>query len=128
MAHLDPIVFVGARASQIWPLILGDAIENWDIAQLERYADYKLDHPTPYGQCVFPGTKSSFCPEERGLSLAVASNTDLKSGESNELWKLSEILSYFDHHFSAMDCIACKPHPAVYEKAWSCAGTGKSRL
>lgn len=124
--HLDPLVFVGARASQIWPLILGDDIENWNIDQLEKeYADYKLAHPTPYGQCVFPETKNVLSVlKERGLSLAVASNTDLS--EVNRALTEAGILSYFDVIFSAMDCIACKPHPAVYEKAWTALGTGKS--
>lgn len=124
--HLDPLVFVGARASQIWPLILGDDIENWNIDQLEKeYADYKLAHPTPYGQCVFPETKNVLSVlKERGLSLAVASNTDLS--EVNRALTEAGILSYFDVIFSAMDCIACKPHPAVYEKAWTALGIGKS--
>ena len=120
--HLEPVVFVGARASQVWSLILGKDIEKWDISKLEaEYARYKEHHPTPYGRCVFPEAKEVLSRlKERGIALAVASNTDLS--EVKRALKEAELLSYFDAIFSATDCVACKPHPAVYEKAWAALG------
>ncbi len=40
--HLDPSIFVGGRASQIWQRILGDDYDNWDVPALEEeYRVYK---------------------------------------------------------------------------------------
>ena len=126
VAHLDPRVFVGARASQIWSLILGEDMENWDLPQLEaEYAQYKKQHPTPYGACVVPEAKEVLSQlKEKGLSLALASNTDL--AEIKRALTEAGILSYFDAVFSAMDCGACKPHPAVYEQAWAALAVDKA--
>lgn len=126
VAHLDPRVFVGARASQIWSLILGEDMQNWDLPQLEaEYAQYKKLHPTPYGTCVFPEAKEVLSTlKNQGFLLALASNTDL--AEIKRALTDADILSYFDAVFSAMDCGACKPHPAVYEQAWAALAVDKA--
>lgn len=126
LEHLNPLIFVGARSSQIWSLILGDDIGKWDIPKLEAdYADFKSLHPTPYGDCVFEEAKEVIpFLKEAGFSLAVASNTDLD--EVKRALTESGLLSYFDRVFSATDCEACKPHPAVYEKACQALGNLKS--
>ena len=126
VAHLDPRVFVGARASQIWSLILGEDMQNWDLPQLEaEYGQYKKLHPTPYGTCVFPEAKEVLSTlKNQGFLLALASNTDL--AEIKRALTDADILSYFDAVFSAMDCGACKPHPAVYEQAWAALAVDKA--
>ena len=126
VAHLDPRGFVGARASQIWSLILGEDMQNWDLPQLEaEYAQYKKLHPTPYGTCVFPEAKEVLSTlKNQGFLLALASNTDL--AEIKRALTDADILSYFDAVFSAMDCGACKPHPAVYEQAWAALAVDKA--
>ena len=126
VAHLDPCVLVGARASQIWSLILGEGMENWDLPQLEAaYAQYKKQHPTPYGACVVPEAKEVLSTlKNQGFLLALASNTDL--AEIKRALTEAGILSYFDAVFSAMDCGACKPHPAVYEQAWAALAVDKA--
>ena len=126
VAHLDHRVFVGARASQIWSLILGEDMQNWDLPKLEaEYAQYKKLHPTPYGTCVFPEAKEVLSTlKNQGFLLALASNTDL--AEIKRALTDADILSYFDAVFSAMDCGACKPHPAVYEQAWAALAVDKA--
>lgn len=125
LKHLNPAIFIGGRASQIWSLILGDELKKWDIPRLEaQYVAYKKSHPAPYGQHVFPEVKKVISDlKEMGFFLAVASNTDLT--EVMRALTEAEILSHFDAVFSARDCVACKPHPAVYEKAWDASGVSK---
>ncbi len=57
--HLDPSIFVGGRASQIWQRILGDDYDNWDVPALEEeYRVYKEKRPTPYAERIFPEVKA----------------------------------------------------------------------
>lgn len=126
IAHLDVKVFVGGRSSMLWELILGEAAENWDIPALEeRYQLYKEAHPTPYGELVFPEAKKVIpALRNKGLKLVVASNTDREDIE--RALKEAGLSTYFDAIFSATDCTACKPDPAVYEAAWESLGVPKS--
>lgn len=123
--HIEPAFFVGGRASQIWPEILGADYKNWDIPALEKeYSDYKSNHKAPYGEVVFSDAKRVLSTlKDRGIGLAIASNTDRDEVER----ALSEagLLTYFDVIFSATECRACKPDPEVYEKAWQALGQTK---
>ncbi|HFI0419633.1 TPA: HAD family hydrolase [Streptococcus suis] len=126
--HLEPSIFVGGRASQMWKRILGDDYENWDVPALEEeYCIYKENRPTPYAERVFPDVRGSLERlKDKGLPLALASNTDKADIER----ALSEagIAKYFDHVFSGMDCQAPKPHPAVYEQAVQALGVAKEAV
>lgn len=128
IAHLDSKIFVGGRSSQIWPLILGETIDDWDIPTLEvQYKQYKEAHPTPYGERLFPEVKEALSAlRKKGLTLVVASNSDRQEIERG----LTEagISSYFDAVFSAIECGACKPHPAVYEAAWAHTAFPKDKV
>ncbi|HFI0239909.1 TPA: HAD family hydrolase [Streptococcus suis] len=123
--HLEPSIFVGGRASQMWKRILGDDYENWDVPALEaEYRLYKEERPTPYAERLFPDVRDSLERlKNKGLPLVLASNTDKADIER----ALSEagIAKYFDQTFSGMDCQAPKPHPAVYEKAVQALGVDK---
>lgn len=126
--HLDPSIFVGGRASQIWKRILGDDYDNWDVPALEEeYRVYKEKRPTPYAERIFPEVKAVL---ERltiqGIPVVLASNTDCSEIERALLD--AGIRSHFSHVFSAMDCEAPKPDPAVYVKAASATGVAKSDI
>ncbi|MBY5033542.1 HAD family phosphatase [Streptococcus gallolyticus] len=120
--HLAPSTFVGGRASQVWELILREDIVNWDIDQLsQEYAAYKEEHPAPYKELVFPDTKKSLQTlVDMGLELVIGSNTD--KSDVQKAIEDAEIAPYFKKVFSGTDCIACKPHPAVYQKAQAYLG------
>ncbi|MGT2910323.1 HAD family hydrolase [Streptococcus cameli] len=123
--HIPPAFFVGGRADQIWPEILGDSYENWDIPTLEvAYNSYKEKHGAPYATCLFPDVKETLQQlKGKGIKIALASNTDRNDIER----ALDEagIRSYFDAIFSATECRACKPDPEVYERAWESLGVAK---
>ncbi|MGT2753633.1 HAD family hydrolase [Streptococcus ovis] len=123
--HIDPAFFVGGRASQIWPEILGSDIDQWNVPALEKeYEDYKTKHGAPYGELVFPDAKVVLSVlKEKGLRLALASNTD--RGEVERALQEAGIYEFFDAIFSATECHACKPDPEVYEKAWAYLGQSK---
>ncbi|WP_105209971.1 HAD family hydrolase [Streptococcus suis] len=123
--HLEPSIFVGGRASQMWKRILADDYESWDVPALEEeYRIYKENRPTPYAERIFPDVRESLERlTTKGIPLALASNTDKEEIER----ALSEagIAEYFDWTFSGMDCQAPKPHPAVYERAAQALGVDK---
>ncbi len=125
---MDPSIFVGGRASQIWQRILGDDYDNWDVPALEEeYRVYKEKRPTPYAERIFPEVKAVL---ERltiqGIPVVLASNTDRSEIERALLD--AGIRSHFSHVFSAMDCEAPKPDPTVYMKAASATGVAKSDI
>lgn len=124
--HIEPAFFVGGRASQIWPEILREDYEKWDIPALEKeYASYKESHRAPYGSVVFPDAKQVLSSlKEKGIDMAIASNTEREEVER----ALTEagIRSYFEVVYSATECRACKPDPEVYERAWRALGYSKA--
>ncbi|HFI0632407.1 TPA: HAD family hydrolase [Streptococcus suis] len=126
--HLEPSIFVGGRASQMWQRILGDDFEKWDIPALEEeYRLYKEKRPTPYAETIFPDVKDTLERLSRkGLPLVLASNTDKE--EIDRAISEAGIAQYFQYVFSGMDCHAPKPHPAVYEKAVQALGIDKDDI
>ncbi|MGT2951271.1 HAD family hydrolase [Streptococcus cuniculi] len=126
VAHLNPAIFVGGRANQVWKLVLQDDYDNWDIPALEaEYKEYKEGRQTPYKDCLFPDVPRVLASlKEKGIELALASNTD--RSEIERALTEAGIRSYFSHVFSGTECKACKPDPEVYEKAWSALGFAKS--
>ncbi|NQN87334.1 HAD family phosphatase [Streptococcus suis] len=126
--HLEPSIFVGGRASQMWKRILADEYENWDVPALEaEYRLYKEERPTPYAERLFPDVRDSLERlRNKGLPLALASNTD-KADIEHALSEVG-IATYFDQTFSGMDCQAPKPHPDVYEKAVQALGVDKKDI
>ncbi|HEM3725015.1 TPA: HAD family phosphatase [Streptococcus suis] len=126
--HLEPSIFVGGRASQMWKRILADEYEHWDVPALEEeYRIYKEKRPTPYAERIFPDVRESLERlTTKGIPLALASNTDKADIER----ALSEagIRKYFEYVFSGMDCQAPKPHPAVYEQAVQALGVDKEDI
>ncbi|HFU4026027.1 TPA: HAD family hydrolase [Streptococcus suis] len=128
VAHLSPSDFIGGRFSQMWQLILGEAYDRWDIAELERdYKRYKESHIVPYGQLVFPEAKEILATlTSLGIHLALASNTD--KVEVKRALSEAGLQEYFDYIFSATDCRAGKPDPEIYEKASQALGVAKADL
>lgn len=126
--HLEPSIFVGGRASQMWKRILGDDYENWDVPALEaEYRHYKAERPTPYTERLFPDVRDSLeWLKNKGLPLVLASNTD--GAEIERALSEAGIATYFDQTFSGMDCQAPKPHPAVYEQAAQALGVDKKDI
>lgn len=126
--HLEPSIFVGGRASQMWKRILGDEYENWDVPALEaEYRLYKEERPTPYAERLFPDARDSLERlKNKGLPLVLASNTD--GAEIERALSEAGIATYFDQTFSGMDCQAPKPHPAVYERAVQALGVDKKDI
>ncbi|WP_318150779.1 HAD family phosphatase [Streptococcus parasuis] len=128
VSHLKPSFFIGGRAGQVWQRILGDDYEKWDVPVLEEeYRIYKENRPTPYAERVFPDVKSIL--ERLSLHpvpLVLASNTDRIDIE--RALKETGIRSYFSQIYSAMDCVAPKPDPAVYEQAAKATGVPKSDI
>lgn len=126
--HLEPSIFVGGRASQMWKRILGDEYENWDVPALEaEYRLYKEERPTPYAERLFPDARDSLERlKNKGLPLVLASNTD--GAEIERALSEAGIAKYFDQTFSGMDCQAPKPHPAVYEQAVQALGLDKKDI
>jgi len=93
----------------------------------EEYRIYKENRPTPYAERVFPDVKSVL--ERLSLHpvpLVLASNTDRIDIE--RALKETGIRSYFSQIYSAMDCVAPKPDPAVYEQAAKATGVPKSDI
>lgn len=127
IAHLSPSFFVGGRASQVWKEILGDQFEQWDVSLLEKeYEDYKKQVKAPYGQRLYKEVpKVLKALKEGGKRLALASNTD--RSEIERALREAGIEDYFDKVFSATECRACKPDPAVYEEAWASLGVPKEQ-
>ncbi|HEL9633745.1 TPA: HAD family phosphatase [Streptococcus suis] len=126
--HLEPSIFVGGRASQMWKRILADEYENWDVPALEaEYRLYKEERPTPYAERLFPDVRDSLERlKNKGLPLVLASNTD--GAEIERALSEAGIATYFDQTFSGMDCQAPKPHPAVYEQAVQALGVDKKDI
>lgn len=126
--HLEPSIFVGGRASQMWKRILADEYENWDVPALEaEYRLYKEERPTPYAERLFPDVRDSLERlKNKGLPLVLASNTD--GAEIERALSEAGIATYFDQTFSGMDCQAPKPHPAVYEQAVQALGLDKKDI
>ncbi|HFI0036509.1 TPA: HAD family hydrolase [Streptococcus suis] len=126
--HLEPSIFVGGRASQMWKRILADDYENWDVPALEaEYRLYKEERPTPYAERLFPDVRDSLERlKNKGLPLVLASNTD--GAEIERALSEAGIAKYFDQTFSGMDCQAPKPHPAVYEQAVQALGVDKKDI
>lgn len=126
--HLEPSIFVGGRASQMWKRILADDYENWDVPALEaEYRLYKEERPTPYAERLFPDVRDSLERlKNKGLPLVLASNTD--GAEIERALSEAGIATYFDQTFSGMDCQAPKPHPAVYEQAVQALGVDKKDI
>lgn len=126
--HLEPSIFVGGRASQMWKRILGDDYENWDVPALEaEYRIYKEERPTPYAERLFPDVRDSLERlKNKGLPLVLASNTD--GAEIERALTETGIRKYFEYVFSGMDCQAPKPHPDVYEKAVQALGVAKKDI
>lgn len=126
--HLEPSIFVGGRASQMWKRILGDDYENWDVPALEaEYRIYKEERPTPYAERLFPDVRDSLERlKNKGLPLVLASNTD--GAEIERALTETGIRKYFEYVFSGMDCQAPKPHPDVYEKAVQALGVAKEAV
>ncbi|HFU4458676.1 TPA: HAD family hydrolase [Streptococcus suis] len=126
--HLDPSIFIGGRASQMWKRILADEYEHWDVPALEEeYRIYKENRPTPYADRIFPDVRESLERlTTKGLPLALASNTDKE--EIDRAISEAGIAKYFKYVFSGMDCHAPKPHPAVYEKAVQALGIDKDDI
>ncbi|HFU4464281.1 TPA: HAD family hydrolase [Streptococcus suis] len=126
--HLEPSIFVGGRASQMWQRVLGDDFEKWDIPALEEeYRLYKEKRPTPYAETIFPDVKYTLERlSKKGLPLVLASNTDKE--EIDRAISEAGIAQYFKYVFSGMDCHAPKPHPAVYEKAVQALGIDKDDI
>ncbi|HFR3425323.1 TPA: HAD family hydrolase [Streptococcus suis] len=126
--HLEPSIFVGGRASQMWKRILADDYENWDVPALEaEYRLYKEERPTPYAERLFPDVRDSLERlKNKGLPLVLASNTD--GAEIERALSEAGIATYFDQTFSGMDCQAPKPHPAVYEQAVQALGLDKKDI
>lgn len=128
VAHLEPTIFIGGRASQIWQRILGEEYDQWDVPALEEeYRLYKEHHPVPYAERLFPDVLQVLERlKNQGLPLVLASNTDRKDIE--KALEEAGIGPYFDQVFSAMDCKAPKPDPAVYELAAAATGQAKSDI
>lgn len=128
VGHLEPSIFVGGRARQMWKRILGDEYENWDVPALEaEYRLYKEERPTPYADRLFPDVRDSLERlKNKGLPLVLASNTD--GAEIERALSEAGIATYFDQTFSGMDCQAPKPHPAVYEQAAQALGVDKKDI
>ncbi|WP_105125161.1 HAD family hydrolase [Streptococcus suis] len=126
--HLEPSIFVGGRASQMWKRILADDYESWDVPALEEeYRIYKENRPTPYAERLFPDVRDSLERlKNKGLPLVLASNTD--GAEIERALSEAGIATYFDQTFSGMDCQAPKPHPAVYEQAVQALGLDKKDI
>lgn len=118
ISHLNPAIFVGGRVEQVWDLILqGDT--SWDVSRLEaEYRTYKNERPTPYKDCLFPKVAEVLDTlKKKGITLALASNTDRKEVERALIE--TGIQSYFSFVVSATECRAPKPDPAVYEQTLS---------
>lgn len=115
--HIPPTVFVGGRVEQVWELVLGTDIHKWDVPALaQEYHAYKEAHPAPYPDLIFPDTNAVLAElHAAGFRLALASNTD-RVDIKRALGK-AELLPYFEHVLSAMECGRPKPNPAVYERA-----------
>ncbi|MBF0819090.1 HAD family hydrolase [Streptococcus acidominimus] len=128
VAHLNPAIFVGGRVNQVWKLVLQDDYANWDIPDLEAaYKTYKEARPTPYKDCVSSDAAKVLAGlTERGMKLALASNTD--RDEIERALTEAGIRSYFSHIFSGTECRACKPDPEIYEKASAALGCAKSDI
>lgn len=128
VAHLEPAIFVGGRVHQVWQLILGEQLDQWDVAELEKeYRTYKDQHPVPYVRLVFSDAQAVLhWLTEEGIKLALASNTDRQ--DIDRALSESGLASYFTAVFSGMDCKAGKPDPEVYEKAATALGFSKAEL
>ncbi|MBF0788132.1 MULTISPECIES: HAD family phosphatase [unclassified Streptococcus] len=128
VAHLDPAIFVGGRVNQVWKLVLRDDYDHWDIPALEaEYRQYKEERPTPYKACVFSDVSEVLSTlKERGIELALASNTD--RSEIERALTEAGIFSYFSYIFSGTECRSCKPDPEIYEKACAELGFVKSEI
>lgn len=126
--HLDPSIFVGGRASQMWRRILANDFDKWDVPTLEKeYRIYKENRPTPYGQRLFPDVKQVLqALTDKSLPLVLASNTDRE--EIERALEEAGIRPYFKQVFSAMECGAPKPAPDVYNLAAQATGMDKSEI
>lgn len=126
--HLEPTIFVGGRASQMWQRILADDFDKWDIPALEEeYRNYKEERPTPYAERLFPDVKEVLQDlTDKGLTLVLASNTD--RADIDRALEEAGIRHYFQQVFSAMECGAPKPAPDVYYLAAQATGVNKSEI
>lgn len=115
--HLPASVFIGGNMKQLWPDILGDDYEQWDIGQLqEDYASYKRHHPLPYQDLLFPDTRESIQRlYDNGYRLGLASSSS--KHDILQALAATNLRQYFSVVLSGEEFPMGKPHPAIYHEA-----------
>lgn len=115
--HLPPSYFIGGNMKQVWQAILRDDYDKWDVPALQAdYVAYKLAHPLPYKEQIFPDVKLLLEKlAEQGYPLALASSS-LKKDILRALEETG-IRDYFSVVLSGEEFPESKPNPAIYLEA-----------
>ncbi|OFI50555.1 HAD family hydrolase [Floricoccus tropicus] len=115
--HLKPSFFIGGNMKGIWPKILGDEYDKWDIEKLQKdYIEHKKNNPLPYKELLFDNVDEVLNTLKKiGYKLALASSStnhdiDLMLEENN-------LRKYFTVILSGEDFKETKPNPEIYISA-----------
>lgn len=126
--HLPMNFFIGGNMKLLWPAVLKEEFDQWDIEELQlEYGDYKKSYPLPYKDLLFSDTVQTikslnYC----GYKLALASNST--KGDIDKALDESLLKDYFSVILSGQDFQRSKPDPSVYEEAVRQLGIDKSEI
>lgn len=111
--HLPKQFFVGGTMQQVMAVLLADAvIDEKDF--LERYEQYKEEHPVDYAALVDPEAKKVLQFLKRaGYKVGLASSSTKQMIE--QMLTETQLSSYFDVVVSGEDFKESKPHPEIYQ-------------